>query len=387
MDFTWEGREWVNARKFPINNHQLPTIRIVSTRVYSDFKTAFMHHSVHKVWENRSKLLLAELINYDADIICLQDVDHFQEFWYPKLITIGYDCVYRCRTQEKDFHYDGILIALKRGRFQVYKSEFVDFNNALTDDSKGSVFKERCKTDDVALVTFIQTLNVNDLPTSVCLVCAMFNELISNQDIRIQHSIYLTDQVQKMNRDFQIPVVICTNLNDSPSSGPYSLFRTGRLPLVPQVPPRPMNVRAKSTSRATAMISWLPPKISIADPNINSYRICWRPGGSTTLGFRSQVDVAAGDCIKYIEKLDENNRRKVVALEELQYHVLGLVSDLPYEFRVCAVNDVGEGVWSLPCVPIVLHNPEKVRHSLLFLFNISSNIYILGSFSSTSHDV
>jgi hypothetical protein len=108
------------------------------------------------------------------------------------------------------------------------------------------------------------------------------------------------------------------------------------------------------------MISWFPPKISIADPNIISYRISWRPGGSTTLGFRSQVEVAAGDCIKYVEKIDENNRRKVIAQEELQYHVLGLVAEVPYEFRVCGVNDVGEGVWSVPCSPTVLPNPEKV---------------------------
>ncbi len=363
--FVWEGRDWVHARKFPINANKLPKLRVISNRVYSDFKTAFMHHSNHKTWEYRSKILLAEIVNYAADIICLQDIDHFHEFWYPKLMGMGYDCVYKCRTQEKDFHYDGILIATKRGCLQVYKSEYLEFNNALTDDSKGSIFRERCKSDDVGVVAFIQNVQSNELPTSFCLVCAMFNELVSNQDVRTQHALYLTHQLEKLNRDFHVPIIVCTNLNDLPASGPYSLFRTGRLPLVPQVPMRPSNIRAYATSRATAMVSWYPPKTSIADPTISSYKISWRVGGSTILGFRSQIEVPAGDCIQYVEKFDENNRRKVIARDELQYHVLGLVSDVPYEFRVCGVNDVGEGVWSLPCSPIILPNPEKVSYSVL----------------------
>lgn len=366
----WEGRVWVDASPVLLQDRGLPRLRVVSLRVFSDFKTAFMHHSAHKSWEYRSRILLEELMSYAADVYCLQDIDHYQDFWYPKLMNLGYDTLYKQRTQEKDYNYDGILIATRRERIQVFKSLSVEFNQAVKDDSRGSAFRERCRTDDVGQIAFVQATDVGDIPSSVCIVNAMFNELVSNQDVRIAHSMHLSQEVEKANKDFQVPVVVCVNMNDPPSSGPYALFRTGRMPLVPQAPPACMKVNAVATSRASALVKWMPPKMSIADPGINAFRISWRPGGSTILSYRSQTEAMAGDCIKYVETFDENNRRKVVAVDELQFHISGLCSDIPYEFRVCGVNDVGEGAWSEPSLPLVLPNPDRVSFFPSHLINI-----------------
>jgi len=53
---------------------------------------------------------------------------------------------------------------------------------------------------------------------------------------------------------------------------------------------------------------------------------------------------------------------RTVALEELAFNLVGLSSETTYEFKVCAVNKVGPGVWSDPTPVIVLRalDPSKV---------------------------
>eukprot|EP01037_Dinobryon_pediforme_P018588 gene18588-18873_t len=83
-----------------------------------------------------------------------------------------------------------------------------------------------------------------------------------------------------------------------------------------------------------------------------SYRISWRPGGSRLLAFSAERRVGSGDCVKYVKMVDAHNNVKIVAQKELQCLISGLASGVPYEFRISALNDMGEGVPSEPSDPI-----------------------------------
>lgn len=71
--------------------------------------------------------------------------------------------------------------------------------------------------------------------------------------------------------------------------------------------------------------------------------------------------MGVGDCVKYAEQTDEKGNIRMVAQAAREFTIAGLVSDVPYEFRVAAVNEVGQGVWSDISAPIVMDNPERVR--------------------------
>ncbi|KAK9373031.1 Endonuclease/exonuclease/phosphatase [Lipomyces chichibuensis] len=78
-------------------------------------------------WRWRSKMLLSELKYYNADIMCLQEVDlaHMDTFYGPELKQLGYDLLY-LRGDGKNH---GLLICWRTSMCSLVKSESVVYDN------------------------------------------------------------------------------------------------------------------------------------------------------------------------------------------------------------------------------------------------------------------
>ncbi|KAK9239363.1 Endonuclease/exonuclease/phosphatase [Lipomyces kononenkoae] len=78
-------------------------------------------------WRWRSKMLLSELKHYDADIMCLQEVDlsHMDSFYDPELRGLGYDLVY-VRGQGKNH---GLVICWRDSICRLVRSESVVYDD------------------------------------------------------------------------------------------------------------------------------------------------------------------------------------------------------------------------------------------------------------------
>jgi hypothetical protein len=363
-EICWEGRTWVVSSGAQ-DGAKKKSFRILSYNVLSDFKTSFLHHTTTRNWDNRKLALLNEIRTYNIDIICLQDVDHYQDWWRPQLTLLGYDTVYKQRTQTKNFHYEGVMIAFRRDVFQLFKSFPFELNNAVMNEDRGRAFMERSKTDDVGVIVFLQPWSRDCVNSAVCVCCTMLSDDSGDSDIRMVQTQYIARQIEVANMEFHVPVLLGVSLYDTPASLAYTVMCTGRVPLAGQVPKRCKPPTGTATCRGSVLLKWLPPPSSLADFPILSYRISWRPGGSQVLAFRAQIEVGVGDCVKYAERMDENRNIRMVALEERQFTISGLVSDVPYEFRVAAVNEVGAGIWSDVSLPVVMNNPERVSMPFL----------------------
>jgi hypothetical protein len=380
MSSFWEGRSWVDYNistgangSGESSNQKLVTsdtgttklvtrntVRFLSYHLLADSKILTAHYSATKNWEVRSQLLLREIKSYEADIICLQDVDHFPDFWRPQLMLMGYDSVYQMRTQTKNIHYEGVAICYKRDIFQLFKTVPIEFNASWDfDTTKSGSFQERCKTDDVGLLLFLQPWKQNYLTSALCIGTAMLCDNIQNADVRMLHTHYFVHKIEEANSAFHLPVLLGLSLNDNPPSLAYNLLRTGRIPLSAAIPQKPSKPNGAPTCRGSVLLKWFPPPMTPADPPITEYAIRWRPGGNRALGFESTVEVGTGDCVKYAYRTDAEGNKKIYAVEELQFVVPGLVSDIPYEFRVSAVNEVGEGFPSDTSEPVLMMNPLK----------------------------
>jgi hypothetical protein len=74
--------------------------------------------------------------------------------------------------------------------------------------------------------------------------------------------------------------------------------------------------------------------------------------------------VVANDCTQFEERLNRNGELRAVPLPELAFTITGLASDTPYEFKVAAVSDLGEGEWSDVSLPLVLPNAPNAPAQL-----------------------
>lgn len=79
------------------------------------------------VWEYRRNLLLAEILQYDPDIITLQECDHYYDFFFPMLYSQGYDGVFAPKPAsaclEVSSNPDGCAIFYRRSKLKVLSSE------------------------------------------------------------------------------------------------------------------------------------------------------------------------------------------------------------------------------------------------------------------------
>lgn len=111
-------------------------------------------------WNFRRRAILRELVNYRADILCLQEVqaDHYENFLEPELTKYNYAGVYKCKTREFMGQYgkmDGCAIFYRRDKFQMAPngSTEVEFNSiARARHSSDKRLLNRLLKDNVAQV-------------------------------------------------------------------------------------------------------------------------------------------------------------------------------------------------------------------------------------------
>lgn len=418
IDSAYRGRKWVasNPQNEPkIKELNVPKIRVISYTILSKSAATSIDYSIYTgPWETRSMLLLEEILSYDADIICLQNVDEFSTFWSPKLQFHGYDCIFQLKTQERDFYKEGILIAYRRVHFTLLKSVPIFFNEINTNQymlaKYSNILCERCVTDDVGLVAFITPKDKNAYPSSFLVVTSsLYKEMNDDSsEIREVQSNFLMKRLEYENRDHHLPIILTLNLNDQPDSNSYHLIRTGRISMSSKPPKACCDLKASPSSRATALLSWLlPTNKDIADTPIERYEIQVRVAGGVThikdenvehvnlnsltdkissvsshlpLGFQPCLMINHGDTVRYKTIRDHQGRKKVIPDLRYYAYVKGLSADIPYEFRIRGINSSGLGEWSESSSPITLQNPENAPLELEPIYGLP-NLQEVGEFS------
>ena len=78
-------------------------------------------------WETRKANLMSEILQYEPDVITLQECDHYYDYFLPELTNKGYSGIFApkpasaCLTVSD--RSDGCAIFLKKDRFRVLSSE------------------------------------------------------------------------------------------------------------------------------------------------------------------------------------------------------------------------------------------------------------------------
>lgn len=194
-------------------------------------------------WSYRRQNLLAELVAYNADILCLQEVqsNHFHEFLMPELQKHGYTAVYKKKTTElytaNKFAIDGCATFFRKDRFALVKKYEVEFNKAALSlaDSLGEDLKKvalnRLLKDNVALIAVLEALDpplqegsVNPRRQLICVANTHIHANPELNDVKLWQVHTLLKGLEKIATSADIPMIVAGDFNSVPGSAAHDLL-------------------------------------------------------------------------------------------------------------------------------------------------------------------
>ena len=114
-----------------------PQFRVVSYNILAESYATMKMYPYCPVWalswNYRKVLIMRELIGYNADVICLQEVqaNHYDAYIYPMLREAGYEGLFKCKTREGTTgpgKVDGCATFFRTSRFRIMNAYDVEYN-------------------------------------------------------------------------------------------------------------------------------------------------------------------------------------------------------------------------------------------------------------------
>lgn len=151
-----------NHDKFKIASFNILCDRACTTALYG------YNPSNALLWEYRRDMILRQLKETDADILCLQEVDGdtMTEFLSPKLSYDGYKGVYWPKTRAKTMHekdakyVDGSAIFYKSSKYILLEKQVIDISNIAINrpDMKNQhdIFNRVMPRDNIGVVVLLE---------------------------------------------------------------------------------------------------------------------------------------------------------------------------------------------------------------------------------------
>ncbi|XAR63907.1 Poly(A)-specific ribonuclease [Bertholletia excelsa] len=189
--------------------------------LYSDISPKFLD------WHHRKKLLCKEISQYNANILCFQEVDRFHDL--DKLLRKdGFQGVYQARTGEA---CDGCAIFWKSEMFTLLHLKNIEFQK----------FGLRNNVAQLCVLKMNQSPSISGLDTQTSEACLSRTFLVGNihvlfnpnrGDIKIGQIRLFLEKAHELSEEWgSIPVVLAGDFNSTPLSAVYQFLASSVLDL------------------------------------------------------------------------------------------------------------------------------------------------------------
>jgi len=246
------------------NTNNDPTFKVISYNMLAPIyatKQIFRYCEMFQLdWNYRRNNLIREIIDYDADIICLQEIqsNHFEDFFQPSLAERGYDGIFKAKTREgfladpkvaREKQIDGCAIFYKKDRFALLEQYHVEFNEAAkhmfeTQRQQGrniphyNQMMKRLLRGNIALVLVLEELGGVDSQDHLSRgrrprnrrrrkMCVANTHIFWDPeyaDVKLWQTWVLCQELSKLVLSRDLPLLLCGDFNSVPNSAVYQLL-------------------------------------------------------------------------------------------------------------------------------------------------------------------
>jgi len=195
-------------------------------------------------WNYRKENIIKEIQAYNPDILCMQEVDHF-DWMSSQLKSLGYYGEYSERTS----HADGTCIFFKENKFQLLSSKKIDFNQLKLQQFRDPMDQHRYHKNNVGLIFLLERIQTEESNPSaqdssskqkhpneqICVASAHLYWDPKLPDLKVKQSHILLNEVEQFlnntaKEGLETPIIISGDFNAMPNSGVYELYSTGKVP-------------------------------------------------------------------------------------------------------------------------------------------------------------
>ncbi|XP_012093001.1 carbon catabolite repressor protein 4 homolog 5 isoform X2 [Jatropha curcas] len=178
-------------------------------------------------WDRRKELICKEINRYNADILCFQEVDRFNDL-DCLLQNDGFRGLYKARTGEA---YDGCAIFWRDTLFTLLHEENIEFQNFGLRDNVAQLCVLKMNENQSESDLCMQSLKAKSTPARrlvVGNVHVLFNP--KRGDIKLGQVRLFLERAHKLSQEWGgIPVILGGDLNSLPQSAIYQFLSQSEL--------------------------------------------------------------------------------------------------------------------------------------------------------------
>jgi mRNA deadenylase 3'-5' endonuclease subunit Ccr4 len=117
------------GRKFIRVSKEDPVLTVFHWNTLSDQLSGFFPSIDDKYldWSNRKDKISAEILSINSDIVCLTEIDHYEDFLQPLLLNKGYNSIFK---KKKSWHRDGLCIGYDMQKFRYVHHTSIQYPNS-----------------------------------------------------------------------------------------------------------------------------------------------------------------------------------------------------------------------------------------------------------------
>ncbi|KAA8521485.1 hypothetical protein F0562_012158 [Nyssa sinensis] len=223
-------RNWEFARPGPPPHCERFTV--LSYNILADYlainhrSKLYFHIPRHVLdWEWRKKNIIFELGLWSADILCLQEVDRFQDL--EELLKLrGYNGIWKMRTGDP---VDGCAIFWRVSRFKLLHEECIEFNKlGLRDNVAQICVLELVHQNDDKYTSALPTSSSGSNKVVICNIHVLYNP--KRGEIKLGQIRVLLERSHAVSKLWDdAPVVLCGDFNCTPKSPLYNYISEQKL--------------------------------------------------------------------------------------------------------------------------------------------------------------
>lgn len=173
--------------------------------------------SINQHWDHRKPIISKIITETNTDLICLQEVDHYCDFYKPLLESLEKKIIY-CQRNHKD---DGSCIAYNNDRFVLIDTQSVYFDDLA--NIIPSQKKDYLKHNVALMAKFKDTYN-NDKEFVASTAHLYWNP--AKPEVKHKQAYYLKKKVLEFADS--LPMIVCGDFNSFPDSSTINIVSGGK---------------------------------------------------------------------------------------------------------------------------------------------------------------